>query len=40
MKQFGLMQGDSVVWWKAGIGIAVATFAGFIVLRVLNTDKR
>ncbi|XP_015605375.1 mitochondrial Rho GTPase isoform X3 [Cephus cinctus] len=40
MKQFGLIQGDSVVWWKAGLGIAVATVAGFVVMRVLNTDKR
>ncbi|CAK9828451.1 Mitochondrial Rho GTPase [Anthophora retusa] len=38
--QFGLMQGDSVVWWKAGLGIAVATVAGFVVMRVLNTEKR
>ncbi|XP_058795660.1 mitochondrial Rho GTPase isoform X2 [Phymastichus coffea] len=40
MKQFGLMQGDSIVWWKAGIGIAVATIAGFVVMRIFNTDKR
>ncbi|XP_033208669.1 mitochondrial Rho GTPase isoform X1 [Belonocnema kinseyi] len=40
MKQFGLIQGESVVWWKAGIGIAMATVAGFMVMRVLNTDKR
>lgn len=40
MKHFGLIQGESVVWWKAGIGIAMATVAGFMVMRVLNTDKR
>ncbi|XP_048507598.1 mitochondrial Rho GTPase isoform X2 [Athalia rosae] len=40
MKQFGLIQGESVVWWKAGLGLAVATVAGFVVMRVLNTDKR
>ncbi|XP_011494605.1 PREDICTED: mitochondrial Rho GTPase isoform X2 [Ceratosolen solmsi marchali] len=40
MKQFGLMQGDSIVWWKAGIGIAIATIASFVVMRVLNSDKR
>lgn len=40
MKQFGLIQGDSIVWWKAGIGIAIATIAGFVVMRVLNTNKR
>ncbi|XP_076169403.1 mitochondrial Rho GTPase isoform X1 [Ptiloglossa arizonensis] len=40
INQFGLMQGDSIVWWKAGLGIAVATVAGFMVMRVLNTEKR
>ncbi|XP_011303851.1 mitochondrial Rho GTPase isoform X2 [Fopius arisanus] len=40
MKQFGLVQGDSVVWWKAGLGIAAATVAGFMMMRVLNTNKR
>lgn len=40
MKQFGLIQGESVVWWKAGLGLAAATVAGFVVMRVLNTDKR
>lgn len=40
MKQFGLIHGDSVVWWKAGIGLAVATFAGFVVMKVLSTGKR
>ncbi|XP_076671104.1 mitochondrial Rho GTPase isoform X3 [Andrena cerasifolii] len=40
INQFGLMQGDSIVWWKAGLGIAVATVAGFVVMRVLNTEKR
>ncbi|KAK0098781.1 hypothetical protein PV326_003442 [Microctonus aethiopoides] len=40
MKQFGLIQGDSVVWWKAGLGIAAATVAGYMMMRVLNTDKR
>lgn len=40
MKQFGLIQGDSVVWWKAGLGIAAATVAGFIMMRVFNTEKR
>ena len=40
INQFGLLQGDSIVWWKAGLGIAVATVAGFVVMRVLNTEKR
>ncbi|XP_034949325.1 mitochondrial Rho GTPase isoform X1 [Chelonus insularis] len=40
MKQFGLIQGDSVVWWKAGLGIAAATVAGFMMMRVFNTEKR
>ncbi|XP_070163505.1 mitochondrial Rho GTPase isoform X3 [Polyergus mexicanus] len=40
INQFGLMQGDSLVWWKAGLGIAVATVAGYIMMRVLNTEKR
>ncbi|XP_043264755.1 mitochondrial Rho GTPase isoform X3 [Colletes gigas] len=40
INQFGLMQGDSIVWWKAGLGIAVATVVGFVVMRVLNTEKR
>lgn len=40
MKQFGLIQGDSIVWWKAGLGLAAATVAGFMMIRVLNTDKR
>lgn len=40
INQFGLIQGDSIVWWKAGLGIAVATVAGFVVMRVLNTEKR
>lgn len=40
INQFGLMQGDSLVWWKAGLGIAVATVAGYVMMRVLNTEKR
>ncbi|XP_057325248.1 mitochondrial Rho GTPase isoform X1 [Microplitis mediator] len=40
MKQFGLMQGDSVVWWKAGLGLAAATVAGFIMMKVFNSEKR
>ncbi|XP_077262080.1 mitochondrial Rho GTPase isoform X1 [Temnothorax americanus] len=40
INQFGLMQGDSLVWWKAGIGIAIATIAGYVMMRVLNTEKR
>ncbi|XP_067207330.1 mitochondrial Rho GTPase isoform X1 [Linepithema humile] len=40
INQFGLMQGDSLVWWKAGLGIAVATIAGYVMMRVLNTEKR
>uniref|UniRef100_V9IFW4 Mitochondrial Rho GTPase n=1 Tax=Apis cerana TaxID=7461 RepID=V9IFW4_APICE len=40
INQFGLLQGDSIVWWKAGLGIAVATVAGFVVMRVLNTEKK
>ncbi|EFN76557.1 mitochondrial Rho GTPase isoform X3 [Harpegnathos saltator] len=40
INQFGLMQGDSMVWWKAGLGIAVATVAGYVMMRVLNTEKR
>lgn len=40
MKQFGLTQEKSIIWWKAGLGIAMATVAGFIVMRVFNTDKR
>lgn len=40
MKQFGLIQSDSIVWWKAGLGLAAATVAGFMMIRVLNTDKR
>ncbi|XP_025074964.1 mitochondrial Rho GTPase, partial [Pogonomyrmex barbatus] len=39
INQFGLMQGDSLVWWKAGLGIAVATIAGYVMMRVLNTEK-
>ncbi|XP_020292187.1 mitochondrial Rho GTPase isoform X5 [Pseudomyrmex gracilis] len=40
INQFGLMQGDSLVWWKAGLGIAFATVAGYVMMRVLNTEKR
>ncbi|XP_011881968.1 PREDICTED: mitochondrial Rho GTPase isoform X1 [Vollenhovia emeryi] len=40
INQFGLMQGDSLVWWKAGLGIAIATIAGYVMMRVLNTEKR
>lgn len=29
-----------MVWWKAGLGIAIATVAGYVMMRVLNTEKR
>lgn len=39
LRQFGLVPGDSTVWWKAGLGIAAATVVGFVFVKVLNTDK-
>lgn len=39
LRQFGLVPGDSTVWWKAGLGIAAATAVGFIFVKVLNADK-
>ncbi|XP_044734713.1 mitochondrial Rho GTPase isoform X2 [Chrysoperla carnea] len=39
IRQFGLIPGDSNAWWKAGLGLAAATAVGFIVVKVLHTDK-
>ncbi|XP_063226187.1 mitochondrial Rho GTPase isoform X1 [Bacillus rossius redtenbacheri] len=39
MKQLGFLRGDSVVWWKAGLGLAAATAIGLFVVKVLKTDK-
>jgi hypothetical protein len=40
IQQLGLLIGDSTVWWKAGLGIAAVTALGFLVVRVLITDRR
>jgi len=40
LQQLGLLIGDSAVWWKAGLGIAAVTALGFLVVRVLVTDRR
>lgn len=39
LKHFGLMPGDPLMWWKAGIGIAAATVVGFFVVKALNTSS-
>ncbi|XP_014205474.2 mitochondrial Rho GTPase [Copidosoma floridanum] len=40
INQFGLMQGDSMIWWKAGLGIALVTLAGFFVMKVFHASQR
>jgi len=40
LQQLGLQIGDSAAWWKAGLGIAAVTALGFLVVRVLVTDRR
>ncbi|XP_014229588.1 mitochondrial Rho GTPase isoform X1 [Trichogramma pretiosum] len=40
LKRFGLIQGDSVVWSKAGIGITVIIITGFIVMKIISVFGR
>ncbi|XP_031350008.1 mitochondrial Rho GTPase isoform X2 [Photinus pyralis] len=40
IRNFGLVPTDTTAWWKAGIGIAIATAFGFFVVKVLNTTER
>jgi hypothetical protein len=40
IQQLSLLIGDSAVWWKAGLGLAAVTALGFLVVRVLVTDRR
>lgn len=36
LKQFGMMSGDPLLWWKAGLGIAAATIVGFFVVKAFH----
>lgn len=40
LRNFGIVPTDTTTWWKAGIGIAIATAFGFLVVKVLNTTER
>jgi hypothetical protein len=32
--------GDSIVWWKVGLGIAAATVVSVLVVRILSSGDR
>ncbi|XP_045782898.1 mitochondrial Rho GTPase isoform X2 [Maniola jurtina] len=40
LKHFASFAGDKSSWWKAGIGVAAATLAGLVLLKLLNVKSR
>lgn len=36
LRNFGLIAADTTAWWKAGIGLALATAFGFLVVKVIR----
>lgn len=40
LKHLNIFNGNSAVWWKAGLGIAAATAVGLIVVKVLKAERR
>lgn len=39
LREFGLLPMDTTAWWKAGLSLAAVTAVGFIVVKVLHTDR-
>ncbi|XP_023947993.2 mitochondrial Rho GTPase isoform X2 [Bicyclus anynana] len=40
LKHFASFAGDNSSWWKAGIGVAAATIAGLMLIKLLNFKSR
>ncbi|CAH2264046.1 mitochondrial Rho GTPase isoform X1 [Pararge aegeria] len=40
LKHFASFAGDNSSWWKAGIGVAAATIAGLVLIKLLNIKTR
>nr|XP_032513662.1 mitochondrial Rho GTPase isoform X2 [Danaus plexippus plexippus] len=40
LKHFASMAGENSSWWKAGIGFAAATIMGFVLIKMLNVQRK
>ncbi|XP_018319095.1 mitochondrial Rho GTPase isoform X2 [Agrilus planipennis] len=39
-RQFGVNSSDTAIWWKAGLGIAVATAFGLLFVKILHASEK
>lgn len=40
LKHFASLSGENTSWWKAGIGVAAATFVGLVIIKIFSFQKR